>query len=114
MQSVSLQSGQHHTISFLLLSPTECLDFSEQILHTLVGCFHCLMCLLLLFQNSATKCRQMAAHSRAIFSATQACVQAVEVVTRTSLYKPVLCSGIGCAERWESLGLASRAYASKC
>jgi len=38
MQSGTLQSGHHHTIFFLSLFPVYVLDFSEQILHTLVGC----------------------------------------------------------------------------
>ena len=38
MQSGTLQSGHHHTVSFLSLFPVERLDFCEQILQTLIGC----------------------------------------------------------------------------
>jgi hypothetical protein len=63
MQNGSLQSRHHHTVSLLSIFPIEFLDFCEQILlHTFAGC------LLLAFRNSATKRRQMAAHSTAIFS----------------------------------------------
>ena len=37
MQSGASQSGNHHTVSFLSLFPVELLEFSEQILHPLVG-----------------------------------------------------------------------------
>jgi len=38
MQSRTLKSEHHHTVNFLSLLPVKFLDFSEQILHTLVGC----------------------------------------------------------------------------
>jgi hypothetical protein len=55
MHSGSLQSGHPHTVSFLSVLPTEFLDFSEQILHTLTGPAHCRLCSLLVFQNVETK-----------------------------------------------------------
>jgi len=38
MQSDTLQLGYHYTVSCLSLFPVVLLDFSEQILHTLIGC----------------------------------------------------------------------------
>ena len=92
---VALYNQDTTTFSFLSLFPTKFLDFSEQVFCMLTGSAHCWLYLLLVFQNGATKHCQMATHSRGIFSesshATQACVQAMNVLLHTWIWKSKLC-----------------------
>ena len=102
IQSGTLQSGHNHTVSF----PSENSKIKMNNMPTAQTADQCdceqPIVLVSFFQNSATKCPQMAAPNRALFHgsfhATQTPVQLMYVIVHTRIYRRELCSGMGHTE----------------